>query len=190
MSQCSLMPKTNWERTDYEAAKLVKHHWRVFYSLNASQHCYSMLILPTEHSWIDLFLGQAYVHELEGLLLHLDTLMKLRQCIWKGDNPQEPSLPQSHIDHMKSTLRTHRPRLTNLQWPQESRKMYILSRVLPQQVTPWCHASTTPLRPSVQSPAPPSAFLLPWNPPKHLPYKSSFTTKISHLILTLSAPTP
>lgn len=90
---------------------------------------------------------------------------------------------------MTSTLCTHQGKVAPVQWPQKSCKMYILSRVFPQQVTPRSHASTTPLRPSVQSPVPPSTFLLPWNPPKHLPYKSSFTTKISHLTLTLqSAP--
>lgn len=35
-----------------------------------------MLVLYTEHSWIDLFLGRAHIHEAEGLLLHLDMLMK------------------------------------------------------------------------------------------------------------------
>lgn len=116
---------------------------------------------------------------------------EMRQRIWKWDNPGKISLPQSYIDQTKSTLCRYRGKAASLLWPQGAMRPHIPSRVLPQQVMPWAHASPTPLRLSVQSPAPPSTFPLPRNPHKHIPYKSSFPTNISHLTLTLqSALTP
>lgn len=67
---------------------------------------------------------------------------ELRQCIWRGDNPREPSLPQSHVDRMKPTLRTHQAGLTLRSDLRRAVRLDILSRVLLQQVTPWSHAST------------------------------------------------
>lgn len=82
----------------------------------------------------------------------------------KGDNPQELSLPWSLIDLMKWTLLPHQVRQTLCSVPRRALRLYILSRVLPQQVTPWSHASSiwaihstsqhmpTPLKSSQTSP--------------------------------------
>jgi len=112
-----------------------------------------MLVLPTEHDWIDLVLGRAHVHEAEVLLVHLDMLMKQDYASEKEITRKNH---QSHIDHMKPTFRTHQVRLTLCSDSRRAVGLYILSRVLPQQVTPWSHASTICAIPSTSQhiPAP------------------------------------
>lgn len=155
---------------------------------------YSMFVLPTKQlNWWGGERGvTAHVHEAEGLLLHLNALMKWDNA---SENKiiKEKSLYLNHIQTRKSQpsadIGARLP--PSLPWPQGAKRPHIPSRVLSQQVMPWARASPTPPRPSVQSIAPPITFPLPWNPPKHIPYKSSFPTKIPCLTLTLqSALTP